>query len=70
MSSVVILLLVVCVVARADRRAVGVRGTASPNTDNDKSAISSTAEMQPISASSSDETITVKIMNDTLSDSE
>jgi len=47
-----------------------VRGTASPNTDNDKSATLDTVEMRPISMSSSDENITVKIMNDTLSDLE
>jgi len=47
-----------------------VRGTASPNTDNDKSVTSNNVEMQLTSVPCSDETITVKIMNDTLSDLE
>ena len=59
-----------------DRRCVAccsllcVRGTASPNTDNDKSVTSNNVEMQLTSVPCSDETITVKIMNDTLSDLE
>jgi len=46
------------------------RDTTYPNTDNDKSTTSNTAETQPTSVSDSDEYITVKIMNDMLSDLE
>jgi len=49
---------------------VGVKGTTSPNIDNDKSVTSNTTEMQPTSVSSSDEIITVKMMKDTLPDLE
>jgi len=49
---------------------VVVGGTTPPNTNNDKSVTLNTTEMQATSVSSSDETITVKIMKDTLSDLE
>jgi len=51
-------------------KAAFVRGTMSPNTANDKSTTSNTAETQPTSVSDSDESITVKIMNNMLSDLE
>jgi len=47
-----------------------VRGTTSPNTDNDESATLETDERRPTSMTSSDEVIRVKKMTDTLSDFE